>query len=153
MKRINTRFIKKLPTNLKASIRMWRAAINMAEYIDKPRKYQLMDIFKMAMEDPHLTSQIDKRVAMLLSSDFNLTSKDGEIVKETELIQRQWVKDLMLEYYRSKLYGYSVVEIDELDSNGHIKSIVSLDRAHLIPEERSYMPDLQKGNSSILCKP
>ena len=141
-KTIKERIVKRQPINLRASINQWQSALEFAQSIRRPRKYYLMEVYKLAMDDMHLTSQIDKRLLLLLGSQFHLIKDDGSEAEESTLIQTKWMHEMIKQYFLSLLFGYSVLEITKFDKSNLIEEIYSIDRRYLVVEEKSFLPSL-----------
>ena len=120
-------------------IRDWRRALQLAENPERPRRYRLYDIYEEITLDAHLSAQVQKRIHALTGRSFHLTDKDGNVSDHTRLLQRPWFYKLLHLVVETRLYGHSLIQIDEIDTSGEIRNVTLIDRRHVVPEHSLFL--------------
>ena len=98
-------------------------------------RYRLMDIYDYTMQDLHLTSIINTLFHHILGERYFIANKDGSRNEDaTKLIRTRWFTNLVKEILFSKLYGYSMIELGELNKNtGTLEKIEAIERRNVAP--------------------
>ena len=122
----------------KKSIQDWLAAWIQAENIFFPRRVKLMDSFDMAMIDNHLHAVIDNRKMKLLGEP-TIIVKNNEVDDEThKMFKAKWFRDFVSLSLDAIPYGYSVLELNLLNS-GLMSNVKLLERRNILPEKREVL--------------
>lgn len=117
----------------RADIATWKAALRTADNVENPRRAKLINLYKDAMLDALLTSQIEMRVQHVLSTPFAIT-KNGEADEElTKLVSSaKWARELNRHILESVYYGHTLIEF-MTDNFGQLE-VELLPRTNVIPE-------------------
>lgn len=117
----------------RADIATWKAALRTADNVENPRRSKLINLYKDAMLDALLTSQIEMRVQHVLSTPFTIT-KNGEVDEElTKLASSaKWARELNRHILESVYYGHTLIEF-MTDNFGQLE-VELLPRTNVIPE-------------------
>lgn len=127
-------FVPTAPRRQNFDIQHWRNAIKQAEDVRYPNRIALYDIYKDILLDGHLISVIEQRENALLNNNIEFAKNNGrENEAINDLIQLPWFEEFILEIFRSKLWGYSLLWVDI--SGGMFNDFESLNRKHIIPEQ------------------
>ena len=111
-----------------------REAIEEAEDIDYPDRYDLIGVYKDTELDCHVTGVRSSILNKIKSRDYYLCTNDGTIDEDaTELLQTKWFLDYLGIMLDSFLYGYSLIQVLEI-SDGNIQKIKSQPREYIVPE-------------------
>ena len=70
----------------------WKQALILADNIENPRRYKLMDLYENISLDALLTSQVELRMQKTLGCPFVLKNKNGETNDEitSQVKNSQW---------------------------------------------------------------
>lgn len=98
-------------------IASWNKALTLAKKADKPKRWQLYNLYDEIILDALLKSQIENRMLKSLSQSFTLTDESGNIDQEaTALLQNKiWVNELNKQILNTRYYGHSLVEFNYND--------------------------------------
>lgn len=98
-------------------------------------RYKLQDLYDYAMLDLHLTSIIDSLFHQIVGERYCLENEDGTIDKEaTALIKNSWFVDYIRSVLESKVYGYSLIELGDLNEKGTLDEIKNMPRRNFAPK-------------------
>ncbi len=126
-------------------IQEWRNALKAAEGYVKNRQ-RLYNLYHDIMLDGHLKSIIDKRVRAITNTTLRYIDQDGQEVEELKnVMQTGAFERILQEIVLSKLWGYSLLEIDWNDPD-HPEAYL-IDRRHVKPENGQVVaePSMQEG--------
>lgn len=126
----------------RADVNRWQAALRWAKNPERPRRDALIGIYDQVLQDAHLSAQIQRRKLALLGAEYHLIDPQGTYSQNTSEITTPWFDQLLGFYFEASLYGYSLIEIATLDTNGKIIDIKLVDRAHIVPDKGWFIPDL-----------
>jgi hypothetical protein len=102
-----------------------------------PIKKPLQDIYDYVMLDAHLTSVVQQRVSKVLGEEFAIMDSNGNIDDElTKQFSKQWFGKVQKAIIDTKLYGYNLIEIQELIDN-EIRDVKIVSRGNVIPEMKA----------------
>jgi len=138
--------VRQVKRRARNDIQKWQAALTLAENPQKPRRYRLYDIYDDVLLDAHLTAEVQKRTLAVTGAPFKLVDSKGKISDKTDLLNRQWFDKLLKWSIETKLYGHSLVQIDEL-LQGEINQLELVPRGHVVPEQGLFLkqPNDDKG--------
>ncbi|MCO5229599.1 MAG: DUF935 family protein [Chitinophagales bacterium] len=110
----------------------WRNAMRAAEST-VPRRTELYDLYEDIMLDGHLSSVVEKRILAVTNADWQFLDNEGKEVK----LMKEWIDtpdfELMVEeLLKSKLWGYTMLEIDFYPDNTF--GVFDIPRKHIRPE-------------------
>ena len=95
---------------VRQDIQKYLNAVNQAQNIQSPQRYQLYELYKRIEIDAHLSAAIQQRKNLILSKDFIVIGKDGkENEEKTALIQSKWFFDYLNLALDSIYYGFSLI--------------------------------------------
>ena len=112
----NTTIIQKIAvTQIKRGaqdISNWRNAIQSAESINMPRRILLYDLYEEILLDGHLTAVVEKRKLSVTNTPV-VYIEDGKVHDDiTELTTTEDFINLLHYIMESKLWGYSLIELN-----------------------------------------
>ncbi|MCP3682121.1 MAG: hypothetical protein GY861_05460 [bacterium] len=111
-----------------------REAIEYAEDIDFPDRYELIGVYKDTELDCHVTGVRDSILNMIKSREYNLCDDQGEPDEEaTRLLKTQWFFDYLKHMLDGFFHGYTLLQITEI-KNGEITKIKNQPREYIVPE-------------------
>lgn len=105
--------IERTQYRTKASIERWRMALNEAENILQPRRWNLIKVYDEIYLDGHVQGIIENVIKEPVKSKrFILQNADGsENPEATEFFQSQWFHDIMDHIIESRFWGHSLIDI------------------------------------------
>ena len=123
----------------KTDIADWRRAWQRAIDPRNPSRIKLLDIYRDAMADSHLSGCIQQRVGFVMSRSFKLVNGAGDTDEQAvHLLDQAWFKDLCRLCLDSIWYGHSLIELGDIvtDGDGHpaFAGVTLIPRKHVIPE-------------------
>lgn len=124
------------PTQLYRSrqdIGTWRSAVQAAESIINPQRYQLLKVYKDIVLDAHLTAAVNQRKNLTLSKDFDIIINDEESEDLEYIIKQKWFRDFIDYSLDSIFYGYSLIQFDSVIDNA-FKCVDLVPREYVKPE-------------------
>ena len=139
---VSDTIIPRAMTRGKKDIRNWRAALIAAENINNPRRTLLYNLYHELILDPHLSSEIQKRVLASVGAEFSLYKiDDGESDPEiTALFHKPWFYEFIEHAINSVFWGFSVVELGDI-KDGEIDGISLIPRKHILPLSGEFIKD------------
>jgi phage gp29-like protein len=109
-------------------------ALQAAESVVNPSRYLLYKLYKSIELDTHLTSVVQSRRLKAISSPFRVVKKSGkESPERTALLQAAWFQELLEQFWDSTVYGYSLVQLNELDAEQKFRSLELVPRQNVRP--------------------
>ena len=110
----------------------YKTAANTLDY-----RYRLMDLYDYSMLDLHLTSIVDSLYHQIIGERYFFANEDGTINKEaTKLIKKRWFSQYIRGVLESKLYGYTLMELGEVDSEtGTLEEVNQVERRNVCPKD------------------
>jgi phage gp29-like protein len=128
---INQKLIIRPPYRQTADITSWRNANRAAEAMI-PRRVWLYDLYDDIWLDAHLASVANKRIMGVTNAKWQFVDKEGKPVDEiNNLIDSTAFEDILVSFVKSRLEGYSMLEIDY--QNGKL-SVYIIPKKHMRPE-------------------
>lgn len=119
---------------IRQDIGKWRVALQVAESVINPQRYQLYQLYKDVVLDAHLTACIQQRKNLTLSKSYKVVDSAGnEVEKKTAIIRSKWFWDFMDLALDSKFYGFSLVQFGDL-LNDSFKTVELVPRIYVKPE-------------------
>ena len=139
---LSQKMIRRQVTRTRRDIGDWKRALTLAERVNEPRFYQLIDIYNEIADDALLSSQINNRFERTIARQFELIV-NGKVDEQAtnQLRHISIMQDLIKAILESELYGISLVELSMSD-NQHQMSIIN--RRNIDPiNARVYFDALQ----------
>lgn len=147
------------------NISNWRNALNYAESVQFPNRYNLYRLYKDLVLDNMFDGCIANKKDRILQQEYSIIDTNGkENKKATSLFKQNWFRDFINIYIDTIFYGHSLISIDSWDNNS-IGSISLFDREYVCPEfkqikesphsntyKESYEPWLNDGSVIEICK-
>lgn len=132
---------------IKADIKKWRYALNLAEDIKYPNRYNLYQIYDEIMLDPIVVNAIDLRTERILGIPFSIVNKSGKVNKKAQdVFSNYWFEKYIKFAIDSVLFGHSLIRIDGIDKNG-VTDVSLIPRENIIPEFGVFKKDAQSNYS------
>jgi hypothetical protein len=124
----------------------WRAAMMLAEKLEKPKRTRLMQVYGDVVLDNHLTSLMETRKLRVIGTPFKITDAKGKESEHSVLLNRTWFFDYLHHVLDAIFYGHSLVELGSV-ADGEIQSVAIIPRQHLAPLTGEIYPDISKDNT------
>lgn len=116
----------------------WLNAYIQAERNLFPNRKKLIDVYEYVMLDNHLSAIIQNRKNKILGEKFVLLNPNNEPDTDSmPLFERQWFRNFLDFAMDSLFFGYSLIELGEVE-NESVSSCKSLDRRHVLPERKEW---------------
>ena len=117
------------------SVEDWVAALKQADNVKQPKRAKLIEIYERIVLDTHLSAIIDNRKNKVTGEKFVIESPSGEVDEEaTKLFRRPWFNKFCKHALDSIFYGYSLIELGELNELQELDSVTLIERRNVIPE-------------------
>lgn len=122
-----------------SDIEKWRSAWQSAIDVRNPNRLRLLDIYRDAMVDSHLSGCIQQRVGFVMSRSFKLVNEKGDADDNAlHLLDQAWFKDLCRYCLEANWYGHSLIELGDVIQDGDgcptFSGVRLIPRRHVIPE-------------------
>lgn len=117
-----------------------KVAIQIAENVELPNRDYLYEIYKDAIRDLHLQSQIRTSIIKVIQEPAAMVDKKtGKIdIEATELITNKFFEDISRFYLEAEFWGHSLIEFGQLVDKGNggleVGSVILIPRQHVRPE-------------------
>lgn len=141
------RIVESASYRSKKDINDWRAALQLAEHYEKPRRRYLIDLYEELRLDAHMINLMNRFKRHLTQHPFLLRNKkNGKPDPEaTKLLMKGWFLDTLKFKSEANFFGHSLIQIKKIDADG-IKEVELINRRNVVPELGSYIEDLSKDN-------
>ena len=118
-----------------SDIEKWRSAWQSAIDVRNPNRLRLLDIYRDAMVDSHLSGCIQQRVGFVMSRSFKLVNEKGDADDNAlHLLDQAWFKDLCRYCLEANWYGQLGDVIKDGDGCPTFSGVRLIPRRHVIPE-------------------
>lgn len=125
-------------TRVTTDLLKYRYAVNAAEQITNPQRYQLHQIYNQVVLDAHVTSVMQQRKNLILQKEFYVYNPDGsENEEKTKLIRTKWFNEYLDYALESIFYGHSLIQFDsivEMNGINQFKDVELVPRIYVKPE-------------------
>jgi hypothetical protein len=111
----------------------WRESLVDAESEYYPNRYKMLSMFYDTINNGHVQAVMNKRRSMTLLKDWCIYTNGEENEALTEQLSKKWFKRLMAYGFDSIFYGYSLINIVEIE-NSEPKIIKNIPRQFIEPE-------------------
>lgn len=109
----------------------YKSAVQSAESIYNPQRYQYYQLCQQAMLDPHVTACVTQLKNRLLRSEFNVYNKDGkEDEEKSKIFKAKWFQDYLSDVWDKKLYGHSLIQVEDVIK---VNGVEQFKEAELVP--------------------
>ena len=134
------RVIKKSVSQTQRDIADWKNAIRLASLAKDPKFYLLQDLYDLICNDALLSSQINNRHEMSISTPFELIKEDGKVDDQATIEFRNlpFILDVFDAILKSEAYGYN---LGEFYSENGIKFFNLIPRQNVDPVNGRFYPD------------
>ncbi len=114
-------------------------AVSEAEQGFYPHRVKLQRLFMGIDDNLFIKSCIERRRELTLLRDFHFEDDKGNIdEKTTELFQKEWFYDFRIHAWNAKLYGYSLIQISDIDKSTGVPYEISIvPREHVSPDRKN----------------
>lgn len=139
------RVIKKSVSQTQRDIADWKNAIRLASLAKDPKFYLLQDLYDLICNDALLSSQINNRHEMSISTPFELIKEDGKVDDQATLEIRSlpFILDVFDAILKSEAYGYN---LGEFSSANGLKYFNLIPRQNVDPVNGRFYPDYSSSN-------
>ena len=146
-------------------IQDWRDAIDTAENVNSPDKYDLIEIFHDIVDDYAVYSAMQQRTSKVINSKIMFINPDGsenEDIKpffvNADGTQKAWFRHWLKIAQDVKYYGFEVAELGafiegEFRQVGALDPVMKIPEENLLPTRRAIKKDARAGfneNEAIL---
>jgi phage gp29-like protein len=140
MTKISRKLIESNVDRVRKTIDHWIAAIKRADDKQYPSTKALIDLYDYVALDTYLTALIGNRMNRVIGEHFVIRDASGRVDEDkTKLLKRSWFTNYVTEVLKAKFWGYSLIELGELNESGEISEIVSVNRRHVLPNQRKFL--------------
>lgn len=145
------------------TIQEWHNAVDSAENVTNPDKYDLIEIFNQIVDDYMVYSVMQQRTTKVINSKLMFINPDGsenEEIKEFFLnpdgTQKPWFRHWLKIAQEVKYYGFEVVQLGpvingEFKTLGPVKAIEKIPEQNLVPFFRVIKKSAQAGLTPSNC--
>ncbi len=128
------KLMPKAISRIRKDISDWNRAQLQTENIYYPKRVLLQDLYRNIRVDALLSSQIENRKMISLSSNYSIKKGDAIDDSITALMKSMpWVGELIGNIIDSKFYGPTLIEFIT-DNAGNLNPVV-IPRQHIVPEQ------------------
>lgn len=133
---------KQISREVSYEIKDITTALNVARNVDYPDRARLMDIYEYINRDGHLTSQLRTARLKVRSEPWLLYRKGTPDMAASELFNKTWFNKIIEYALDQEFYGFSVVELDELNpAETTIGTVILIPRKHISIEKQWILID------------
>lgn len=138
----------------KQDVGRWRRAHQMALNVENPRRQHLLEIYRDAVIDMHLSGCVAQRFGKTMLKKFVIKDAEGnEDEAASRYFESQWFYDFLLHALDSKIWGHSLIQLGDVvaDAAGarRFSEVQIVPREHVVPEYgvviRDVSDDWKKG--------
>ncbi|HMP13432.1 MAG TPA: DUF935 family protein [Saprospiraceae bacterium] len=127
--------VRQFQSRVEMEMRIWKRAVESAEYVLRPRRNELYRVYHRAMEDDHLLGQVRTAHFTVQMADFKLMRNGQELEDEKALLERPWMLNYIRHCVDAELWGHSLVEFDgRKNEAGEFTRVMLVPRIHVRPE-------------------
>lgn len=117
----------------KITLQRYKFAVDSAEDVDNPNRYDLLEIYNDIVKDPHLSSLLKHRKTRIKGLQYNLYKESGRTANKSLTLFQDKSFSKFIEYALDAMfYGNSLIEI-QLTDNG--LEYLLIPRYNIIPEK------------------
>ena len=134
------RVVKKSISQVQRDIADWKYAIRLASLAVNPKFYLLQDLYDIIDNDALLSSQINNRHEISISTPFELVTEDGKVDDQAtvEIRNLPFILDIFDAILKSEAYGYN---LGEFYAENGIKHFTLIPRQNVDPVNGRFYPD------------
>ena len=134
-KSIDEQLKKEALSRIRETLKNWATAVAEAEYIDKPDRTALFDLYQNIELDEHITALYDSILFSVTQTPFHIIDSTGEPNEEkTKLFKKNWFNEFIKYVLESDYWGYSLIQFKPIE-NGIFSGVENVDRYHIKPEK------------------
>lgn len=116
----------------------YRNAVNSAENIHQPFRYNLYQLYQQTVLDAHVTAAMTQRKNLTLQKEFYVYNPDGtENEEKTKLIRTKWFYEYLDLALESLFWGHSLIQFEDIIDIGGVEQFKCVDlipRIYVKPE-------------------
>lgn len=101
--------------------------------VNNPDRRDLIFIYENAVRDPHVHAQIEIARNKLTGEPFTVSRNGADDEQATDLFKREWFDKFIGFVLDSELWGYTLVELGDLDENGEFVDAITFPRRNVYP--------------------
>ena len=150
---ILTQLVKLQQYRIRQDIQKWRYAIQIAEQIYYPTRYQLYQTYRDAVLDAHLSGLIDQRIDSIILKKFTIKVGDKEDEVLTEIFKGEWFLKFLTYSMESIFWGYSLVQFGDADTNKGFNSVDLVPRINVRPEREEFVVQANEPTGKSYVEP
>ncbi len=154
------RIIQSSNYRVRQDVNSWRSALQAAENVLHPERRYLYDLYNELPIDNHLAALLQVRKLKVMGQPFRvINKKTGKEDKDkTRLLEREWFYQFMDYALDSIFYGYTLLEIMDIDELGEVSEVARVPFKHVLPEKGQIRKRLQdqsgfdyKNNTALMA--
>jgi hypothetical protein len=140
MSKISRKLVESNIDRVRKTIDHWISAVKAADRKLYPSTKALQDLYDYVALDTYITALINNRINRVTGERFVIRDASGNVNEEkTKLLKRKWFTDFIIEVIKRKFFGYSLIELGDINEHGEITEITSINRRHVIPQEKIFL--------------
>lgn len=117
----------------KVDIGIWRSALQAAESVFSPIRYNLLQVYQEIMLDAHMAAISGKRIRNVTNKDLVFRGVNGEVdEKLNKQLDKRWLHKVVVSIMETIFWGHTLVEFK---AEGYeVKDVKIIPRQHVRPE-------------------
>ena len=136
-KRMSADVNKPQPDRVTMQMSVLRDALDEAEDTSNPSWEKLHLIYKNAIKDGQVITQVTTAINKLQASPFVVDIDKAENEDLTKLFQRPWFAEFLAAIFDAEMWGYTVVEFGQQDEHGEFLGCKVFPRTNIYPFNRN----------------
>jgi len=129
-------------------IASWRYGIKEAENAYFPHRVRMQQLFVDTVIEGHIWACMQKLIDLAVQKEYKVGSQNNEgnwIINEeaTKIFHsKKWFRELLIEIVNAKFYGYSLIQLGDLEIKGkdyNFKNLMPLKRWNVSPDRYQYV--------------
>ncbi|RWW91851.1 phage portal protein family protein [Flavobacterium cerinum] len=142
-KKIIDQIVKQYTDRSRKDIDKWRSGEALAMHPEKPRYYQLQDVFNDLKKDGHFKAQVRLRKYATLNTKFTVNSEDGQTNDEaTKFLNNAWFYSFLSKSLDAIIFGPTLLEFLSFDAKR--AKFQMIPRRNVVPDMQAIYPDVTK---------
>lgn len=134
---------------IRASLRDWQTAYEIAKDVDQPDRDELLEIFETIEIDTHVTAVTETIFQGISSMDFIVKNANNEADEDlTALFKTSWFENWLAITVESIFWGFSGIQYGPVEDDKFTK-IKSIPRFNIRPEQDGIATDQNRQKADI----
>lgn len=131
---VSIELLDTMPNLYRKEIKDWKRARTSAYSVFNPSRWELMDLYRDATLDNHLSAVIESRILSVINKAFKIKDADGEVDEDkTKLLNKSWLDSYLKAAMESLFYGYTCLQFWTNEKG--VVEVKEIPRKHIVPEK------------------